>query len=728
MRVALACGLTLIAVAVAVALSRSPLVLAGTNGIPASTVVAVTKGGVNTCQNGEAIPQGTTAVRLWMTGNIKPRVSVTVLANSELVSSGVQASGPLGKVTTVPITRVPRALRDAQLCFAVDPGVEEIDLIGGGAPHPAPGESTGKMRIEYLRPASGSWWSFAGSIARRMGLGRAPAGRWAFLIPLALMALAAMLASWTILRRLGRAADGAEGPAVGGGQHPARQSHPACPPLVHRLVRRLPFAGRVARALQRVPGPAWTCACVACLSAASWSLISPPFQVTDEPSHFSYTQILAQTGGLPSSHSEPFSPEEETALKDLNLREVRFNPAIGTISTETEQRRLQEDLDLPLSRVGQGAGVAAPQPPLYYALETIPYYLGSGGTLLDQLALMRLLSALMAGLTALFAFLFLREALPAVPWAWTVGGLCTALAPLVGFISGAVNPDAMLCAVSAALFYVLARAFRFGLTPRLAVAIGAVTAIGFLTKLNFVGLVPGIGLALVLLTRRAARTSRRSALGSLALALALGGCPVVVYVLVNLLSHHATLGLASRGVSQTGGHAGSLLDEAEYIWQSYLFRLPGMPNDFPGIVAIRQLWFDRLVGVYGWLDTYFPGWVYELALVPAGLLTALCVRELVRVRGSLRARAGELLSYTAIGAGLLALIGTDSYLEFPAVPGAYSEPRYLLPLAVLFAAALALAARGAGRRWGPAVGTLIVLLILAHDIFSQLLEIGRYYV
>ncbi len=153
-----------------------------------------------------------------------------------------------------------------------------------------------------------------------------------------------------------------------------------------------------------------------------------------------------------------------------------------------------------------------------------------------------------------------------------------------------------------------------------------------------------------------------------------------------------------------------------------------MPDDFPGIVAIRQLWFDRLVGVYGWLDTYFPGWVYELALVPAGLLAALCVRELVRVRGSLRARAGELLSYTAIGAGLLALIGTDSYLEFPAVPGAYSEPRYLLPLAVLFAAALALAARGAGRRWGPAVGTLIVLLILAHDIFSQLLEIGRYYV
>ena len=100
--------------------------------------------------------------------------------------------------------------------------------------------------------------------------------------------------------------------------------------------------------------------------------------------------------------------------------------------------------------------VAANQPPLYYALQTIPYWLGSGGTLLDRLELMRLLSALMAGLTALFAYLFVCEALPGVSWAWTVGGLGVALAPLLGFMSGAVNPDAMLAAVSAGIFFLLA--------------------------------------------------------------------------------------------------------------------------------------------------------------------------------------------------------------------------------------------------------------------------------
>jgi hypothetical protein len=54
-------------------------------------------------------------------------------------------------------------------------------------------------------------------------------------------------------------------------------------------------------------------------------------------------------------------------------------------------------------------------------------------------------------------------------------------------------------------------------------------------------------------------------------------------------------------------------------------------------------------------------------------------------------------------------------------------PRYLLPLLALLAAMLVLSARGAGRRWGPATGALIVVLFLAHNIFSQLQVIARFY-
>ena len=478
-------------------------------------------------------------------------------------------------------------------------------------------------------------------------------------------------------------------------------------------------------ALRRIPRAALLCALIACLNAACWSIITPPFQVPDEPAHFAYTQQLAQNERLPTA-GESYSPEETIVLQDIHQEAVQWHPEVHTISSAKEQGQLQIDLAQHPSRDGVGAGVAASQPPLYYLLEAIPYGLGSGGTLLDQLELMRLLSALMAGVTALFAFLFVREALPSAPWSWTVGGLCVALAPLLGFMSGAVNPDSMLAAVSAATFYCLARGFRRGLTRNLAIAIGAVSAIGFLTKLNFIGLAPGVVLGLIVLALRAWRIYGRSALRHLALALAIAVSPVFLYLLVNLASGHPGLGIVSDTVESW--HTGSVFREISHIWQFYLPRLPGMANDFPGLSTTRQLWFDRGVGLYGWLDTSFPVWVDNVALVAAGLIVLLCIRSLVVVRAVLRERLVEFLVYLVMTIGLLALIGASSYLSVAnAGGGGWAHPRYLLPLLPLVGAVLALAARGAGRRWGPAVGALIVVLFLAHDLFSHLQVIARFY-
>jgi 4-amino-4-deoxy-L-arabinose transferase-like glycosyltransferase len=480
-------------------------------------------------------------------------------------------------------------------------------------------------------------------------------------------------------------------------------------------------------ALRRVPRAAWGCALVAFLNAACWSLISPPFQVPDEPSHFAYVQHLAETGSLPTSSSEAlFSPAELVALRDLQQGEVRYSPQNHTISTEAEQLQLQHDLALPLSRVGTGAGVATSEPPVYYALETIPYYAGSWGTLLDRLALMRLFSALSAGLTALFVFLFLREALPGARWAWIVGGLGVAFAPLLGLMSGAVNPDGLLYAVSSALFYCLARGFRRGLTPPLAIATGATIATGLLTKLNFLGLIPGAALGLLLLTVRARRTSKRTAYRSLALALVFALGPICVYVAVNLLTGRNADGTLSNGIASTAA-GGSILKELSYIWQFYLPRLPGMHDDLPGLFTTRQLWVNGFVGLYGWVDTVFPVWVYNLALIPLGLIVILCGRGLFIGRDSLRRRPAELIVYAAMAIGLMILVGANDYLGYPAESGSYAQPRYLVPLIALYGAALVLAARGAGRRWGPVVGTSIVVLLIAHDLFSQLLEISRFY-
>jgi 4-amino-4-deoxy-L-arabinose transferase-like glycosyltransferase len=467
---------------------------------------------------------------------------------------------------------------------------------------------------------------------------------------------------------------------------------------------------------------------LACLSAACWSLITPPFQLPDEPSHFAYAQQLAETGRPPSSsRGLPFSPEVMTALTDLHQSDIRQRPQKPSLTSQAEQRRLESDLAAPLGRTDDNnAGVAASQPPLYYTLMAIPYGLGASENLLARLELMRLLSALMAGLTALFTFLFVREALPGVRWAWTVGGLSVAFVPLLGFMSGAVNPDAMLFAVSAALFYCLARAFRHGLTLQSACTIGAVIAIGLLTKLNFIGLLPGAILGLVLLARSAAQHAGRTAYKWLAAGLAIAAAPAVLYAFVNLISNHSTLGVVSVATNSLLHH-GSIFDNASYLWQLYLPRLPGMPNDFPGYFPTRQAWFNGYVGLYGWLDTTFPAWVYSVALVPATLIGLACARALLASRSALQHRLPELLTYIAISAGVMVLVGTDSYLHFPRAAAEYAEARYLLPMLPLLGAVLALAARGAGRRWGPVAGVLIVILFFGHDIFSQLQVIARFY-
>lgn len=472
---------------------------------------------------------------------------------------------------------------------------------------------------------------------------------------------------------------------------------------------------------------AWLCALVACANALCWSFITPPFQVPDEPDHYAYVEQLALTGELPSSETSSNYPADETVtMRDLGTRRVRLQPEDRAVFSPPEEQRLEQDLQLTSSLQVQPTGtggVATSEPPLYYALELVPYEVGS--TVLQRIQLMRLLSALMAGLTALFTFLFVREALPREPWAWTVGGMTIALTPLLGFMSGGVTPEAMLYAVSAAMFLCMARMFRRGLTPGRAVVFALVLVVGLLTKLNFVGFLPGIAFGMVTLVKRLQGRSRAIVYRALAVTAVVVVALAAAAIASGAMSHTQ---IASPGASfhNVVGH-GSLLGRASYIWQFFLPRLPGMSSDFPGIFTTRQIWFDGLVGLYGWLDTTFPGWVYDAALVPTGAMILLLTVGLITDRSSLRDRTAELATYALMATGLLVLVGSASYVGFPEIGGAYAESRYLLPLLALMGAAVALAARGAGRRWGPTAGALILMLFLAHNVFSQLQVIARYY-
>ena len=356
----------------------------------------------------------------------------------------------------------------------------------------------------------------------------------------------------------------------------------------------------VGAALRRVPTLAWMCALIAFLNASAWALIVPPFQGKDETDHFAYVEQLAENGTLPegSGYTGRYSLQEALVLQALHYNEVRHSPATPAISSLGEQQTLNEALGAGASLQGPGnAGIASTEPPLYYAIQTIPYALARGN-ILDQLQLMRLVGALFGALTALLTFLFLREILPGAPWAATIGALCVALQPAFAFVSGSVNPDSMLFTVAAGVFLCLARAFHRGLTRRRAVVLGILIAVGFLTKLNFIGFAAGVYVGLIVLAVRGVKDQGREGMLSPTIAAGIGVSPAILYVLRNLLANHHTLGAVSGGHSLLS--AKSLFHALSYIWQLYLPRLPGMPHYFAGLMTYKDVWFDRSVGLYGW--------------------------------------------------------------------------------------------------------------------------------
>jgi Predicted membrane protein (DUF2142) len=211
--------------------------------------------------------------------------------------------------------------------------------------------------------------------------------------------------------------------------------------------------------------------------------------------------------------------------------------------------------------------------------------------------------------------------------------------------------------------------------------------------------------------------------------------PAVTYMALNSTVWDRSLWFGTSGVPPLspivpGKHhtgEGGFLNAVSYMWQFYLPRLPFMGQDFFSAYQLRQTWFNGFIGQFGWLDFGFPQWVYNWALALALGLLALVGRQLVSFRHVLRSRLWELATYLMLTFGLLVLIAGVSYVaRLEGVPG-YEQPRYLFPLLALYGALIALAARGAGKRYGPAVGVFLVCIAIAHTAAAMLLTLTRYY-
>jgi 4-amino-4-deoxy-L-arabinose transferase-like glycosyltransferase len=490
------------------------------------------------------------------------------------------------------------------------------------------------------------------------------------------------------------------------------------------------------RVPRTVPRAVWLCALVGFLNAAAWAVWTPPLQSPDEPVHVYYVQYLAETGKVPRPGPTKTQSDEEQAVEaGVHRTDIVGNFFGRPLWTPPEADALQARLAEDLNRVGHGGdGGVGSYPPLYYAVLVVPYKLTEalGGDALDRLTAMRIGSALFAGLTVLFVTLFLRELVPRHRWAWLAGGLVCGLLPYFAFIAGSVNPDAGVAAAAAALFYFVARAFRTGLTPGVAVGLGLATAAATLTKLSGIGLVPGAALAAVLLVVRPAPLDRTAALRGMAIAAACAAVPVIVYLSLDATVWDRPLLPSSGGVGPPGAAVElrpgqrSTQGYLTFAWQ-YAFPQLGFMFDWFRGWAPYDLWLSSWIGRFGWGDSGFKPWVVTCAGVVVLVLLGFGGRALWTRRERVRARLPELLVYAALAGGLLFLLSWVGYGYRTTNGSTFEQGRYLFPLMALWGALIALGVAGFGRRFGPVAAVTCVLLAVALDFGGLLIMIGRYY-
>lgn len=188
--VALILGLGALILALAMTLSRTPEIVAGSNRIEAAGErFRIISGRFEGCQGNEVVPRHTTAIRLSLHAVLGPQIRVRVLQDKRRVSYGERGAGWTSGDVTVPIKLVNHTINGALICYEFTPKDESVDLIGQApAANQTSGAASVLLRIEYLKAGTRSWWSQIRSITSNMAPGRAWTGKWIALFLAAIMA------------------------------------------------------------------------------------------------------------------------------------------------------------------------------------------------------------------------------------------------------------------------------------------------------------------------------------------------------------------------------------------------------------------------------------------------------------------------------------------------------------------------------------------------------------
>lgn len=392
-------------------------------------------------------------------------------------------------------------------------------------------------------------------------------------------------------------------------------------------------------------------------AGASYALLTPAWQVPDEPAHFNYVRHLAEAGTFPvlSMGDYPHAYLEE-------IKSRRFPPDMSIDPIRYESH----------------------QPPLYYLLAVPIYLLFSHAPLLTRLIALRLFSVLIGGALLLVAFRLVRENFPDRP-ALALGTTAfIAFLPMHVAMTAGVNNDALAEVVLALNLLLLLRYMRrreAGPVPTsFRLWLGAALGLALLTKTTVYIVIPLALAAIGWAEWRAAPAAQRLRRILLALlpVFGLGVLMALPWYLRNSLTYGGwdILGLRRHDAVVVGQPRTS-------EWLA-LFGVGGMLRQF-----VRTT-FQSFWGQFGWMGVLLDSRLYMALALLSGLVAAGDVRLVWRLaRRELSLRAGEKRAVVLLAlSGVLTALGLLWYnLTFVQHQGRYLFPA-LIPIGLAFSAGL----------------------------------------
>ncbi len=338
-----------------------------------------------------------------------------------------------------------------------------------------------------------------------------------------------------------------------------------------------------------------------------YAAVTPPFEASDEITHYPVVRYIAATRTLPVQ-----DPAQETRWKQEGSQPPLYY-AIGALLTgwiDTADYEANAVLN-PFAQVG----IPGTTHNVNHVAHPPGQSLWQGGTVL-AIYLIRWLSALMGVAAVYFTYRLAAEAAPRRPAVALLAAALVAFNPMVLFINASVNNDTLVMLLAAAALWLVARDLNDaspGPRWRRTVALGVIAGLAALTKVSGAALIPVIALAVTFAAWRL-RDWRSWWLRGFALSvivLALAGW----WYARNYLLYGELLGL--QRMSQIAGPRPAGFGLADLIpeWGSFW----------------RAGW-----GVFGAFDILAPAWFFTLVVAFSALalggLAMLAGRRLLRRR------------------------------------------------------------------------------------------------